>query len=222
MPKIIQILALCLIILLLPATAVFGSPETLQAENGLIQPPTGLEFNFSEDIIKSYGSATLAPEIKVGVSYGMFQAITVTGEIMRSWDGSLSEKLVKFYFSPVHNQQGYTVYFDYDLDKVAIPVYGVSLWYNSRFLLAFINLQNQTGVQPGTMPVTITPGVSLRLGKLGISGETVVLPNNWNPQVLRAGITYPVFPKIYAKLSVSTGLAGKSDQLCQLGLCAKI
>jgi hypothetical protein len=218
MIKIIQVVTLSMVLIMLASSMAFGSPETIQADNGLILPPTGLEFSFSGKVIETSGSTALSPEIKASVSYGAFPSVTVTGEIAKSLNGDISRKLVKLYFSPVHDQKGYTIYLNYDLDKAAIPVYGVSLWFNSNLMLTFINIQNQTGVQAGATPITVTPGVSFRLGKLGIGGETVFNPSNWSIQTWRAGVTYAVFPKVYAKLSLNTGTPGNPDQLCQLGL----
>jgi hypothetical protein len=222
MIKTIRIIALTLVLLVLSTIVALGSPDTIQAETGLILPPTGLEFNCSSIIKSSDSTSGLDPIIKASVSYGAFSTITITGEIEKSLTGSFSKKLAKVYFSPVHAGNGYTVYLDYDLDRTEISVYGVSLWSNSKHLLTFINLQNQTGVPSEAMPVTITPGVNLRLGKLRIGGEAVLKPSNLSLQVLRAGITYSLLPGIYAKLSVNTGLSRDLGQVYQLGLTSEL
>lgn len=223
MTKIITITILTALMLISLSVVVLGNPYTLQAENGLIQPPTGLGFELTGNLSQTGSPANPGSSVKADVSYGAFTSLTITGELIKNFsDNSISDQLVKVYYSPVHGQNGYTFYLDYDLDKAEIPVYGVSLWLNTNLLLAYLNLQAMTGVQPGAMPLTLTPGASLKFGNLALGAEMLIQPNDFSSQDLRAGVSYLVMDNLYAKLVYDTGINHNSDQTVQLGLAMEI
>ncbi len=223
MQKITSIAVLILVLLISVTGVAFGSPETIRAENGLVLPPTGLEIDFNSNIINTNASLEMVPSFTASVSYGAFPSVTITGEFTKSFNNNdLDGKLVKLYFSPSQESTGYTAYLGYDLDKAAIPLYGVSLWFNSDNLLAFVNLETRKNAQSGETPFMITPGGNLRLGKLRIGGEVSMKPEDWSFQDVRAGISYAVFQRIYAKFSVDNAFNNTQGQVYQLGLSAEI
>jgi hypothetical protein len=223
MTKTTIILMTTCILLIALSAAAFGNPYTLQAENGIIQPPTGLGFDLTSSFSRNGETTKMDPSVKASISYGAFSSITVTGEFEKSLTGdNIQGKMIKVYYSPIHEPKGYTVYVNYDLDHWEIPVYGVSLWLNTNHFLTYVNLQALTRNQPGTIPLTITPGANLNLGRLGMGAEVAIQPSNWSFQDLWAGISYEIVKDIRAKLAYHGGMNGNSDQGYQLGLSVEI
>lgn len=211
-------------ILLIALTVVaLGNPYTLQAENGLIQPPTGLGFEMTSNLVTANGSGTLGPSVKADISYGAFSSVTITGEFVKNFNSdNIGQKLVKVYYSPVRGDRGYTFYLNYDLDKMEMPVYGVSLWLNTNHFLTYVNLQALTHPDSGVMPITVTPGANLNFGSVALGAEMVIQPNNLSFQDLRAGVSYQFMKNIFAKLAYDTGMNHLQDQSYQLGLAMEI
>lgn len=223
MNKITMILMMTCILLITLTVAAFGNTDTLQAENGILQPPTGLGFEVSSSFTRNGATAKMDPSVKAGISYGAFSSITITGEFVKDFSSNnISGKMIKVYYSPVHDQKGYTVYLNYDLDHWEIPVYGVSLWLDTNHLLGYVNLQALTRNQPGTIPLTVTPGANLNFGRLGMGAEIEILPSNWSFQDMRAGISYEVVKDIHAKLAYHSGINHNLDQGYQLGLAVEL
>lgn len=223
MTKITMILTMTCMLLMTLTAATFGNPYTLQAENGIIQPPTGLGFDVTSSFTKTGATAQLDPSVKATISYGAFSSITIAGEFVKSLNSNdISGKLIKFYYSPIHEQKGYTVYLNYDLDHWEIPVYGISLWLNTNHFLTYVNLQALTRNQPGTIPLTITPGANLNFGRLGMGAEIVIQPSNWSFQDLQAGVSYELVKDIHLKLAYRTGMNHNLDQGYRLGLAVEI
>ncbi|HEX3048628.1 MAG TPA: hypothetical protein VHY08_28020 [Bacillota bacterium] len=197
---------------LVPVNAL-ASPNLLQAETGVTLPPSGLEFTGGV----SFGYPGSPFDLQL--SYGAFPSVTVVGEFTNqslfpvegsaSNGGDGARKLVKVLWSPKHKDQGYTVYLGYEMDRAFIPFYGVSLWADYKYLLAFVNLQTTVASVDGVpvTPVTVTPGVSLKFGsKLQVGGEVEVKPGDWRTQKLRLGMDYALFQRIRAKLTIQTDL----------------
>jgi hypothetical protein len=223
MTKITMILMMTCILLIAITVAAFGNPYTLRAENGIIQPPTGLGFEVTSNFTKNGVTAQLDPSVKASISYGAFSSITITGEFTKDFSSNnISGKMIKVYYSPVHDQKGYTVYLNYDLENWQIPVYGVSLWLNTNHFLTYVNLQALTQNQPGTIPLTITPGANLNFGRLGMGAEIAIQPSNWSFQDMRAGISYEIVKDIHAKLAYQSGMNHNLDQGYQLGLAVEL
>jgi hypothetical protein len=223
MNKITIILTMAFILLIALTGAAFGNPYTLQAENGIIQPPTGLEFKVTSSFTKTGPAAQLDPSVKASISYGAFSSLTIAGEFVKDFsNNNISGKLIKVYYSPVRESKGYTLYLNYDLDHWEIPVYGVSLWLNTNHFLTYVNLQALTRNQPGTIPLTITPGANLNFGRLGVGAEIAIQPSDWSFQDLRAGVSYEFIKDIHAKLAYHTGMNHNLDQSYQLGLAVEI
>lgn len=223
MRKNMMILMMTCLLFITPTGATFANPDTLQAENGIIQPPTGLGFELTSNITKNGATAQLDPSIKASVSYGAFSSITITGEFVKNFsNNNISGKMIKVHYSPVREAKGYTVYLNYDLDNWEIPVYGISLWLNTNHFLTYVNLEALTRSQPGTIPLTITPGANLRLGRLGMGAEVVIQPGNLSFQDLRAGVRYEIVKGIFAKLGYQTGMNHNLNQGYQLGLSVEI
>lgn len=223
MTKIFMIIMMTCILFIASTAVAFGNPYTLQAENGLIQPPTGLGFEVTSSFTKTGATVQFEPAVKAAISYGAFSSITITGEFVKSLNSNdISRKLIKVYYSPVRQQKGYTVYLNYDLDKWEIPVYGISLWLNTNHLLTYVNLQALTGSQPGAIPLSITPGANLNFGRLAVGAEMAIQSSNWSFQDMRAGISYELVKGIHAKLAYQTGMNHNLDQGYQLGMVVEI
>lgn len=223
MTKITMILMMTCLLFAALTGAASGNPDTLQAENGIIQPPTGLGFDVTSSFTKNGATAQLDPSVKASVSYGAFSSITITGEFVKNFNNNnISGKMIKVYYSPIREAKGYTAYLNYDLDNWEIPVYGISLWLNTNHFLTYVNLQALTRNQPGTIPLTITPGANLKLGRLGMGAEVVIQPSNWSFQDMRAGIRYEIVKDIYAKLAYQTGISHSLNQGYQFGLSVEI
>lgn len=207
MLKFIAAIILAIILFsLLPVNAL-ASNNLLQAETGVTLPPSGLEFTGAA----KFGGPGFPWDLQV--SYGAFPSVTVVGEFKSQAllpDGGLgAEKLVKVLWSPKKEAQGYTVYLGYDLERAFIPFYGVSLWADYKYLLAFLNVQttiSNGGADPRT-PVTITPGLSVKFGsKWQAGGELEIKPGDWRTQKLRLGMDYAIFQKLRAKLMIKAKL----------------
>ncbi|MCL6590993.1 MAG: hypothetical protein K6U80_13695 [Firmicutes bacterium] len=205
--KFIAAIILAIILFILVPAAVLASPNLSQAESGVTLPPSGLEFSSAA----SFGGQEYPFDFKL--SYGAFPSVTIVGELkgLASPNGASSgvQKLFKVLWSPKKKAQGYTVYLGYDLDYAYIPFYGVSLWADYKYLLAFLNVQttiSSSGGNPRT-PVTITPGLSLKSGsKWQLSGELEINPGDLRTQMLRLGMDYSLLQKVRAKLTVQTKL----------------
>jgi hypothetical protein len=212
MLKFIVATILAIILFSLVPVNALASTNLLQAETGVTLPPSGLEFTGGA----SFGNPGSPFDLQL--SYGAFPSVTIVGELTNQTlnpdgeaypGGDSVRKLVKVLWSPAHNDQGYTVYLGYELDRAFIPFYGVSLWADYKYLLAFLNLQTTVSSIDGipVTPVTITPGLSLKFGsKWQVGGELEVKPGDWRTQKLRLGMDYALFQRIRAKVMIQTDL----------------
>lgn len=221
MKKIIVAMFFIIFMLSTVSSIVYANPLSLTAENGIILPPAGLVF----DLGASFGNTVTpgASDFTAKLSYGVFPSVTITGEFSKvlSQDDN-GQKLVKVLFSPFHDDKGYTIYLGYDLKKREIPIYGLSLWSNAKYLLAFLNLQTNTQIQ-GTNVLMITPGANLRINsKLRLGGEAELSSNNWALQKLRVGANYSIFSKVVAKFDVERSFNGNPTQIYQAGVTVQI
>ena len=224
MKKIMVATFITLVMLSLVSAVVHANPLSLAAENGIILPPTGVSFDLDTAFTgKSQTSA--APELNARLSYGVFSSVTVAGEFSKSLakDSDDGRKLVKVLFSPFHENKGYTIYLGYDLDKGEIPIYGVSLWSNTKYLLTFINLQTNTQVEGTQNPLVISPGANLRItSKIRAGGEAEFKPSNWALQKLRVGANYAILNNVVAKFDVERSFSSNPSQAYQAGLTVQI
>ncbi|MGE5582616.1 MAG: hypothetical protein ACM3X9_08755 [Bacillota bacterium] len=211
--------------LLLMVTAVaLGNDLTLRAENGKILAPAGLGFEISSQFNRGADVTNGSPVYGAQVSYGISPAITIVGQFQNDFqkDG-FSQAIIKALFSPTREGNGYTLYAGYDLNTSKIGAYGISLWYNSKYLYAFTNLEAGNRVQTPDSSFMITPGVNLRIGsKFRIGGELELKPENWSYQEFRAGVNYYFSKKIAAKLGVETDFESRPNRMYTAGLAVEL
>lgn len=220
MQKIILAFFAALFMLITVGTVTSANAYTLQAENGKLMPPSGL--NLEADGLFNHG---LVPNLEADVSYGAFPAITVTGQFIQDGltnDGN-SQTIVKVAFSPLHDTFGYTAYLGYDLGHAQIPMYGLTLWSDLNFLYGYINLEARadSGSEPAAL--WLTPGANVKLGsKLRISGEVEAKPDNFSLNQLRLGVSYAFNSHLQTKVTYETNLSGTPGQEIKAGIVAGI
>lgn len=220
MQKFIAGITVALLMLIFAATVTCAAADTLQAENGRMLPPSGL--NLEAKGIFDHG---IMPNLEADVSYGAFPAFTVTGQFLRDGlnnDGN-SQTIVKVAFSPIHQTFGYTAYLGYDLSHGQIPMYGLTLWSDLNYLYTFVNLESRTGVNGEPAALWLTPGVSVRLGsRLSLSGEVEARPQDFSLNQLRIGAAYALNHYLQAKATLETGLSGTPATALKFGIVAGI
>lgn len=226
MKKFITVLAMTLILVGSAVSAALANPMSLRAENGLVMPASGLNLDLGTDFALHNSSATAStPSLHAQLNYGAFPGLTVAAALeapMNATDVNDVQKVVKLYYSPIHDGRGYTLYLGYDLDKAMIPAYGLSLWADSKLLLGYVNLEARSANQ-GTTAVMITPGANLRLGsKLRIGAEVEVEPESWKMGDIVLGASYAVYPKLQLKMGMIAGGESFIPQSYNLGLSATL
>jgi hypothetical protein len=198
MKKMITVF-IALVILAGTVTTAFANPLTVSAENGRILPPSGLGLELNTTIDRDQQSSL---SVNSEISYGLFSSITIAGNIS-NLNNSDRQTLIKAYFSPVHDDMGYTAYLGYDPGEREISQYGLSLWTDLNLAFAFLNLESNQRHEDGQL--TVTPGATLRLGsKLRLAGEMPIDPDDWNARNLRLGASYALNSKILAKAAYDT------------------
>ena len=226
MKKFIAVMVMTLILIGSAASIVLANPMSLRAEHGLVMPASGLNLDLGTGFALHNSSSTAStPSLEAQLNYGAFPGLTVAAAIEAPMNVASSndvQKMVKLYYSPIHDGRGYTLYLGYDLDKATIPVYGLSLWADSKLLLGYINLEARSENE-GTAAVMITPGANLHIGsKLQIGGEVEVEPENWQTGEFTLGASYAVYPKVQLKMGVITGGESFIPQSYNLGLSATL
>jgi hypothetical protein len=216
MKKLILTTVLALTILSFASAAALGNVFSFQAENGRLLPPAGLGL----DLSTGYSPQGLSPYIDARLSYGLSSSVTIVGEFLK---GKLAdEKLAKIYFSPMHENSGYTVYLGYDLVRSEVPMYGFSFWLNNKLMYAFLNLGSDRNITGGDS-FLITPGVNLKLGsKLRLGGEMEIKPGSFSCQELRLGGSYSLLKQIDVKFNVESGFGNNSGRVYSTGIAAEI
>ncbi len=225
MKKIFAVITVTTVFLFLISGAVFANELTLQAENGKILDPAGLGFEMKGIYTgRTANAETTSPSYQAQLSYGIAPAITLSGQFSSDFKNSDSGQIMlKALFSPNNVGNGYTIYTDYDFQNSKIADYGISLWYNAKFLYAFTNLEARTSLPGRPSALVLTPGANIRLGsRLRIGGEVEIKPENWQPQELRAGVNYYFSKQIAAKFTIGNGMADQSNREYTLGLIAEL
>ncbi len=184
------------VMLITLSVAAFANPYTLGAENGKILAPAGLGFDLFANVNQPQQTGI---SLNSELSYGISSALTLTGSF-RNLNSDDRQTMVKAFFSPMHGGTGYTVYLGYDLGAGEIPVYGLSLWSDMKYLFGYVNLESND------QTLTVTPGVNVRFGsKLRVGGELALNLSDGSKQNLRLGTSYALSKKLNAKVSIDTG-----------------
>ncbi|HBE79887.1 MAG TPA: hypothetical protein DDW65_19225 [Firmicutes bacterium] len=221
MKRLSFVLVMLLALLLSLTGVVYGNALALQAENGKILAPAGFGLDLSGAFLTGRDPS---PLYSAQLSYGVTPAITIAGVWMGNFkDGYDGQKLLKALFSPNHEQNGYTIYGDYDLTQSKVACYGISLWTDYRFLYAYTNLESRNTIADQTSGLVLTPGVNVKLGsRLSLAAEAEYKTANWSGQELRVGAAYRLNRKIAAKFQFETGLADQPDRVYQTGLSVEL
>ncbi len=189
-----------LVILASTATTAFANPLTIGAETGRILPPAGLGLELNTAIDRDQRSNY---SVNSEISYGLFSSVTIAGNISNLNHSDDRQTVIKAYFSPVHDDMGYTAYLGYDPGEREISQYGLSVWTDLNFAFAFLNLESNQRQEDDRL--TLTPGATLRLGsKLRLAGEMPIDPDDWNARTIRLGASYSLNSKIQAKAAYDT------------------
>ena len=214
-----------LTLLLFTSGIVFGNAFTLQAENGKILTPAGIGFelngSYSTPDLSNQTTSTL---YDAQLSYGIRPNITIAGEFTGDFkNGSNHQSVIKALFSPTREGNGYTLYADYDLNQSKVPLYGISLWADSKFLYTFANLEARNDSQPKSTSLFVTPGVNLKIGsRIELGGEVELKAEDWSSQELRVGINYNLNSKVTGKFTFKTGLDNNPERTYQTGFAVEI
>ncbi len=208
--KKLFVLILTLMLLVSVTFAALGFSYSIQAENGAVLPPSGLNFDLNGQLAGDSRNLIAIPELQTSISYGAFPILTIAGELEHHEGAEGLSALVKAYLSPnVGKKTGYTVYLGYDLGQGRFPMYGVSLWSNLQYLYAFANLEMRTA-SDNTQSFQVTPGASLRLSQnMRVNGELELNPANWSIGKVRMGANYLLNQYMSSTFFCQTGFNGE-------------
>lgn len=202
--------ALCLAVF--SSTAAFANIYSVNAENGKLLPPAGLGFEINTGFAPGNLSS---PQIDAELGYGISPLVTITGEFHK--DDLTREKLFKAYYSPMRRNSGYTLYLGYDPDQNDFPLYGLSLWMNNKLLFAFVNLGYERTAGQITNPLLISPGLSVRFGKLRFGAEAELLPEGFACERIGVNASYSLVNKVNARLGIES-TPGWQSRIYKTGL----
>ena len=217
MKKVILVTIAVIVVTMFASVAALANPYTIGAENGRIMPPAGLGLDLNSVI----GQAHQSPlALDAQLSYGVSSSVTLAGEV-QDLTGSNPDMMAKLYYSPTHDGTGYTAYLGYDLAKNNLPVYGLSMWSDFKYLFAFVDLESNQNQDKGSM--MITPGATLKLGsKLRVGGEMSLKMENWTEQHLRIGGSYALSKKMSVKVNLDNGFGKNRGQVWSTGVAVEL
>lgn len=218
MKKIIVAMCVAVSMVVSLSTATFANLYTVEAENGKILRPTGISIDGSG--IFTSDSEKKLDNYRAEVGYGAFSSITVSGAYEK--DGDYERLLAKAYVSPVHDEEGYTLYAGYDLKEGELAMVGASVWMNYKYLLGFVNVESDVD-RHGERDLYLTPGFNLRVTeKFRVVGEAQLDTEDMSATELRAGVQYNFADRIAGKVVVIEDKGQQEDTVFQAGLSLEI
>ncbi len=219
MRKLLTVIIAAFIMSLSVSVVALGNSYTLEAENGKLNSPAGIGFDFRTSFGRDGDVSLDTMPITAKLSYGIRPSVTISGEVNRSSEDD-RQILLKAYYSPSTSAMGYTAYLGYDLTEAEIPMYGVSFWLNSGLLYGFVNLgANQDS---GENAVLITPGASLRISsRIRLAGE-VSYQLNEGYEEYELGASYALADKFNLKAGIRDGFEEDSELTYTTGLSMEI
>jgi len=218
MKKIIVAMCVTVSMLVSISTAAFANLYSVEAENGKILRPTGISIDGS-GIFTSGGDFT-SDHYRAEVGYGAFSSITVSGAYEK--EGDVERLLAKAYVSPVHDEEGYTLYAGYDLKAGELAMVGASVWMDYKYFFGFVNVESDVD-RSGERSLSVTPGINLRLtSKLRVLGEAELDAEDMDVAELRAGVQYNFADKLAGKVVVIEEKDLQDDTVFQAGLSMEI
>jgi hypothetical protein len=213
-------LVILLVSLLLTVGIAFGNAFTLQAENGRILAPAGLGVELSGAYLSGENPS---PLYETQISYGIASTVTLAGQFSCDFkNGYNGQKEIKALFSPTRRGSSYTLYANYDLNQSQLARYGISVWSDSRFIYAFVNLESRNATPDQASGLLITPGLNFKLGRISLNGEAEYKIADWSGQELRVGANYKLNPKITTKFIFQTDLNNNPERTYQAGVSVQL
>ncbi|HOJ78211.1 MAG TPA: hypothetical protein PLZ08_09140 [Bacillota bacterium] len=224
MKKLIAVASVAILLVMMTGGLTFANALTLQAENGQLLKPAGLEVNAvglaSLENVKNVKNINDLDNYQLQVSYGISRLITVTGSIEK--DQGYQRLMGRAFYSPSSDALGYTIYGGYDLTNFQLAEYGVSLWADWRMFRAFVNLESDLD-QDNNRFYRVSPGANVRVtSNIGIAAELAMNPEDWSLESVSAGVNYRFNKNLSAKFYVVEQLDDQKDRLYNTGLSVQL